>query len=262
MRYLPLFLLAVPVAGQVATPRLSLDADGAIVAKLRRGRPLFVNALLTHSVRTGAANPLVLSPPGGGWVDGLKLVVLNGTGQEATWPMAPLGSPESTSLVLPQRARVPMGWLLPSSETSKLDIGKYTLRVILSISDSAGWNGSVRSGSVTVQVEDEPTELTDSEKRQLGLLRVREARVGGTALEQWGILSGLLTRWPQDVAVLTAVSHYFDAAGSPVIALAYSEAAFDAFLNMAVARQAPPPDLAALRARLRMQVAATSSGRR
>jgi hypothetical protein len=265
MGRLPLFLfMLMPLAAQVPTPRLSMDADGAVVVKLRRGRPLFVNALLSHSLRTGTADPIVLSPAEGRWVDQIQLVVLDAARHEASWPMVPLGKAETSALVLPPRGRVPMSWLLPSSETAKLDAGNYTLRVVLSIGNSPGWNGSVRSASVAVQVEDEPEELTESEKRQLGLLRAREARAMGPIQDQWGILSGLLAQWPKDVAVLTAVSHYFEAAGSPVVAVAYAEAAFDAFLSSSLPRQAPPPELAVLRARLRAQVAEidAANGRR
>ena len=180
MRRLSLFLfLLIPLAAQVPTPRLSMDADGAVAVKLRRGRPLFVNALLSHSLRTTTADPIVLSPAEGGWVDQVQLVVLDAAGQRASWPMVPLGKAETSTLVLPPRGRVPMSWLLPSSETAKLDAGNYTLRVMLSIGNSPGWNGSARSASVSVRVEDEPEELTESEKRQLGLLRAREARATG-----------------------------------------------------------------------------------
>jgi hypothetical protein len=260
MRRLTLFLLTLmPLAGQVPAPRLSMDADGAAVMTLRQGRPLFVNALLSHSLRANSgAAPIILKPATGGWSDGIKLVVLDAAGQEASWPMMPLGAAESSSIVLPPKGRVPMSWLLSSSETAKLNTGTYTLRVVLSVSGSTGWNGSARSAPVVVQVQSEAGDLMDSEARQLGLLRAREARVTGTPQDQWAILSDLLAKWPKETSVLTAVSLYFEAAGAPLIAVTYAEAAFDSFFNSASARQEPPPDLEALRTRLRAQVAAAT----
>ena len=89
MRRLTLFLLTLmPLAGQVPAPRLSMDADGAAVMTLRQGRPLFVNALLSHNLRANSgAAPIILKPATGGWSDGIKLVVLDAAGQEASWPM-------------------------------------------------------------------------------------------------------------------------------------------------------------------------------
>ena len=254
MRSLLLILLALlPLGAQGPSPRISADADGAAEMTLRRGRPLFVNALLSHSQRTGGTEAVVLSPAAGGWIGSIRLVVTNAGGLEQSWPIIPTGKPVSGTLALPPDGRVPMGWYLPSGETEKIFSGSYVLRVVLEIKNSPGWNGKVTSAAVSIQVRDEPAELTGSENRQLGLLRFREAKLTAELPEQSALLRTLLAKWPTDVPLLTAASHFYEDAGAPLMALTYAENAFAAFLDSAAPKQYPPPGLEALRSRLRAQ---------
>ena len=151
-------LAALPLGEQILAPRVSIDADGAMSMTLYRGRPLFVNGVLTHAQRAEATPAILLSPKDGGWMDALKIVVQGADGQEQSWPLMALGMAEAKSVSLVPKSRVPLSWLLASSATSSLATGTYPLRLTLSISESAGWNGSVESAVVTVQVEDEPAQ--------------------------------------------------------------------------------------------------------
>jgi hypothetical protein len=257
MKHLLLFLLTLPpLAGQVAAPRLSIDADGAIVTMLRRGQPLFLNGLLSHSLRTSTADPIVLSPAAGGWADQIQLLGVDAGQKETSWPFLGLGKAEANTLVLQPRGRVPMAWMLASGETAKLELGSYRLRIVLAITGSPGWNGTVRSSWVTVQVEDEPVDLSDFEKRQLRLLRAREARTSGTLQGQLQSLNTLTSSEPQDVATLIALALQFERLDMPFIAESYAEGAVDMFLKGALPNQAPPPELAGLLNRLRARVEA------
>ena len=58
--------VALPIVGQSFAPQVALDADSAMEMTLYRGRPLFVNGLLTHSQRAEATPVIVLSPIDGG----------------------------------------------------------------------------------------------------------------------------------------------------------------------------------------------------
>ncbi|MCU1238167.1 MAG: hypothetical protein JWP63_6134 [Candidatus Solibacter sp.] len=254
MKHLLLFLFTLmPLAGQVP-PRLSIDADGAVAATLRRGQPLFLRGLLSHSLRTPTADPIVLSPAVGAWADQIQLLVVDAAQKETSWPFMGLGKAEGSTLVLPPRGRVPMSWILASGETAKLELGSYRLRIVLAIAGSPGWNGTVRSSWVTIQVEDEPADLSEIDQRQLRLLRAREARAAGTIQGQLQSLNLLSAAAPQDVATLIALSRQFEMLEMPFIAEAYAEGALDAFLKGALPNQAPPPELPALLNRLRAKV--------
>ena len=151
--------------------------------------------------------------------------------------------------------------MLASGETAKLELGSYRLRIVLAIAGSPGWNGTLRSSWLTVQVEDEPVELSDLEKRQLRLLRAREARTSGTIQGQLQSLNILTSAGPQDVATLTALELQFERLDMPFIAESYAEGAVDLFVKAALPNQAPPPELAGLLGRLHARVEALQAAR-
>ncbi len=249
-------LAALPLAGQILAPRVSIDADGTTSMTLYRGRPLFVNGLLTYAQRAEATPAILLSPKDGAWMDALKIVVQGADGQEQGWPLTPLGMAEAKSVSLAPKSRVPLGWLLGSSATSSLATGIYTLRLTLSISESAGWNGNVDSAVVTVQVADEPAEISAEDRKGLGLLRAREAQVTGSVDEK-AILAGLFKEWPQDVAVLTAMALSMERAGAPaVLPLMFVQAAVEIYLKSGSVHA--PVGLMELRNRLEAQESAAS----
>ncbi len=249
-------LAALPLGGQILAPRVSIDADGAVSMTLYRGRPLFVNGLLAHAQRAEATPAILLSPKDGGWVDGLKVVVQGADGQEQRWPLTPLGVSEANSVSLTPKSRVPLSWLLASSATSTLATGIYTLRLTLSIRESAGWNGSIESAIVTVQVEDEPAEISAEDRKWLGLLRAREAQVTGS-VEEKAILAGLFKEWPQDVAVLTAMALSMERAGAPAgLPLMFVQAAVEIYLKSGSVHA--PVGLMELRNRLEAQESAAT----
>ena len=248
--------VALPIVGQSLEPRVALDADGAVAMTLYRGRPLFVNGLLTHSQRAEATPVIVLSPIDGGWMDALKITTVGADGQEQSWPLIALGTAESKMITLPPKGIVRLSWMLPSSATAKLATGTYTLLLTLSISESPGWNGTVGSGLVTVQVEDEPADIGVDDRRRLGLLRAREAQVTGAA-EEKVILARLFKEWPQDVGVLTAMALSMDRDGAPAgLSLAFVQAAVEVFLKSGSVHA--PVGLMELRNRLEAQEAAAT----
>lgn len=233
-------LAALPLVGQILAPRLSIDADGATAMTLYRGRPLFVNGLMSHSQRAEATPPIVLITGGAVWTDALKLVVKGQDGQEVVWPLVPLGTADSGTLKIPPKGRVPMSWLLASSETANLNLGAYTLTLVLTIADSTGWNGTVRSAPVTVLVDNEPKEISSDEQRRLGLLRAREARETKSGQEK-AILANLFVRWPKDVEVLTAMALGMELEGAPSIwPYLFVQAAIESFLSSESILHAPP----------------------
>lgn len=248
--------VALPIVGQSLAPRVALDADGAVAMTLYRGRPLFVNGLLTHSQRAEATPAIVLSPKDAGWMDALKITTYGTDGQEQSWPLMPLGAAESKTITLPPKGIVRLSWMLPSSATAELATGTYVLILALSISESPGWNGAVSSGLVTVQVEDEPADISADDRRRLGLLRAREAQVTG-ATEEKVILARLFKEWPQDVGVLTAMALSMDRDGAPAgLSLVFVQAAVEVFLKSGSVHA--PVGLMELRNRLEAQEAAAT----
>ena len=221
-----LLLLASAATAQSPSPQLSISGNGSAEVNLMRGWPLVVKVVVLHSQRFQLAPKpadLVLQPAAGAWYDAVSF--------SQNWPLKLAQTPDTSVLVLPSRSMYEAIWQLSGDGTASLPSGKYSLTAHLELPAGSGWRGAVDSVPITVNIVDEPADLTADQQAEKVLLTARFTINQGDFNTAGRMVDALLVDQPSNPRALALRAMLFEQAGDAAAAAMSAAAAADVTAN-------------------------------
>ena len=226
---------AVVAQGQAnVAPKLSLTANGSIIAQAYQGSPLLLSATAYHPTRFSTKTiltPLVINAQNGSWANTVQLALIDGTGTPQNWPIQ-LIAPPAGSLTLDQTTVGKLTWVVAPSATSAIAPGTYTAIATLDTTASAGntgWNGITISYTVSIQISPLPSPLTaDQQEEQATLLATYDHLLGNNT-QAIADLDSFLTQNPNAIGALSLKGNFLEQMGQTADGLGAYDTAVAAF---------------------------------
>jgi len=241
---------------QQPAPDLFISVNGVGNLTLYPGWPLIVQLMILNSTRaaTEGAAPLTVSPSGHIWTDAIHVQVVSSSGQALDWPLTLVGSPSDPALTLQPDSSVRMTLQLSADNVSALALDTYQLTVSIEVSNSAGWNGSVRSQPAAITIAPEPTLDVDlqSDKSLLLAEYALNRDDFDTAIRT---TQQLLLAQPDNTQAMAAAADVLETAGYTGLAFVQAGAALNAYRQANPTLSEAPSNLLTLYQRLLTEMA-------
>jgi MBG domain (YGX type)/Dockerin type I domain/Bacterial Ig-like domain (group 3) len=230
-----LVLLLLPLASLGQTPPapapdLSISANNGTSVTLYQGWPLLVDVSIMNSLRLqgGSAPSLLISPQSGTWTDTIQLTATGSSGNVVTWTFNLVGAPDSPSLTLTPSSYAIATWQLAPSVTAAIPPDTYQLVATMQVNSTTGWNGTVSTSPVTIQIAPEPALVQDQQLTKALIMSQYQANAGNldaalSTIQQY------LTSYPNDPLALTASANLLQLQGYPQLAYAQATLAMNAY---------------------------------
>jgi len=228
---LALLLASTPLLAQQPVPQIYLTANNSQFVYLFPGWPLIVHTTIMNSLRySNSPNlpPLVISPTGEPWTSAVQFTAVSSSGQAVTWPLQLVGVPASPALTLQSTDNVTFAVEISPADVSSLPPDTYQLTATLQVSNSPGWNGTVRTRPVTITVGPEPQLDPVLQSNKAGLIAEYQVNAGDIN-GAFATAQQLLQAQPGDVKGMTAAAALLESASYSQLAFFQASDALDTF---------------------------------
>ena len=198
----------------VTAPEIGISLRGVAQGTIEQGEPLRIAVRL--EAPGDSANPLVLAPATGTWVDAIAVELVSAATGTVAARAEIAGQPASPHATL-DRERIAGGlWQVRGESMAGVPPGEYIVRARLEISSGVGWKGSAVSDEMNLRIV---ATSTDPERRSQRLIaRANEALLAGKPEAAAHLLDAELEKSPDDFPLLVLRAAIALRAGNPLAA--------------------------------------------
>lgn len=245
-------LMPVAAAAQQPAPEISLSVNGGQNVNLYAGWPLIVHATIMNPSRlpqNGPPTQLVIAPTGAAWTTAIQFTATDASGQAHQWPLNLIGTPSNAVLTLAATSYVRFIVQMAPADVSALGPGTYQFTATLQVSNSTGWNGTVQSRPVTIQIAPEPALTAQQQSRKALLIAEYQANAGDFN-DALSTVQQLMQSQPSNAFAMSAAANLLELMGYPNLALVQAGQAINAYSQANTSLYDPPANLLAMNQRL------------
>jgi hypothetical protein len=198
-------------AAEGPAPEIGVSLRGVTGQTIEQGEPLRIAVRL--EAPTNAAEPIVLAPAGGNWVDAIGVELVRAGGSVVVARGVVVGQPESSQARLDGDHLAGGMWRIPAEAMAGVGPGEYVVRARLAISSGVGWTGTAVSDDANLRIV---ASSADPERTaQHVLARAHEAWLAGKPEEAAHLLDVELMKTPDNIPLLTLRGAIALGAGNP-----------------------------------------------
>ena len=237
-------LLSSPRAATNVQPRLTLSVNNRAIATVFRGWPALVKLEVLRSdsfaVTTNPA-PFLIYPGPNGWNQTVRLTIHQEGGAAVAMLPELLLESDVPFVEIEWTGAAEFGWWLHPEQTTNLSAGRYELSGGLDTRDAVlGWKGQTNSPAATIEVIDEPTQMSpELVSEKFCRFAYHALWTGKTNLAN-SFVEELLAQQPTNSTALSMRGDLAAMRGDHTLALASRTAALENALAESAAGDDPP----------------------